>query len=151
MLEMKWKITVEIHMKDQKTLDENWVRSYTLIWDKYCSREIQMAIEEMPDFDTSIVNQPIVLLQRVDNLTHTPMKDKYTPPTLVEVLIRFLKIKQSNNESLLDYLSIFKSKSNVMLGQVDRRLIDGYTERTPDYLALAATDTVDQSDETART
>ena len=26
MLEMKWKIMFEIHMKDQRTFDENWVK-----------------------------------------------------------------------------------------------------------------------------
>ena len=91
-----------------------------------------MAINEMPYFDKAIPNQLIVLLQCVENLMHTPMKAKYPPLTLVEVLISFLQIKQGNNESLLDYLSRFKSERNVMLGLVGKRLIDGYTERTPD-------------------
>ena len=98
----------------------------------------------MPYFDTPILNQPIVLLQRVENLLHTPMKDKYHPLTMVEVLISFLQIKKGDNESLLDYLSRFKSERNVMLGLVDERLIYGYIERTPDYLALEATDSVGQ-------
>ena len=141
MREMKWKIMFEIHMKDRRTFDENWVKTYALIWDKYCSREVQVALKEMPDFESSILNQPIVLLERVENLMHTPMKAKYPPLTLVEVLISFLQIKQGDNESLLDYLSRFKSERNVMLGLVGKRLIDGYTERTPEYLALAVTDT----------
>ena len=100
-----------------------------------------MALKKMPDFDSSIITQPIVLLERVENLMHIPMKAKYPSLTLVEVLISFLQIKQGNNESLLDYLSRFKSERNFMLGLVGKRIIDGYTERTPEYLALAVTDT----------
>ena len=85
----------------------------------------------MPDFDTKIVNQPVELLARAENLVHTPMKEKYPLLTLVEVLISFLQIKQADDESLLDYLSIFKSKQNVMLGLVGRKFLDKYTENTP--------------------
>ena len=145
MLEMIFKINYERHMINQQALEENWVKTYALIWDKYCSREVQVALKEMPDFDTSVLNEPIVLLQRVENIMHTPMKAKYPPLTLVEVLISFLQIKQGDNESLLDYLSRFKSERNVMLGLVGKNIIDGYTERMSAYLDLAATDTAGQS------
>ena len=139
-LEMKYKIMFERHIKKEEVFEENLVRAYALIWDTYCSREVQVAIKEMPDFDTQIVNQPVELLSRVENLVHTPMKAKYPPLTLVEVLISFLQISQADDESLLDYLSRFKSEQSVMLRLVGRRLLNGYTENTPQYKALADTD-----------
>ena len=64
--------------------------------------------------------------------------------TLGEVLISYLKIRQVDDESLLDYLSRFKSEQSVMLGLVGRKFLDGYTENTPQYKALADTDTAGQ-------
>ena len=64
----------------------------------------------MSDFDTQIVNQAINVLARVEHLVHTHMKVKYPALILVEVLISFLQIRQADNESLLDYLSRFKSE-----------------------------------------
>jgi len=75
---------------------------------------------------------------------HTPIKAKYPPLTLVQVLISFLQISQDDDESLLDYLSRFKSGQSVMLRLVGRKFLNGYTENTPQYKALAVTDTAGQ-------
>ena len=47
-------------------------------------------------------------------LMHTPEKAKYPALTLIEVLLSFLKIKQGDNEDLLDYLSRFKSERDIV-------------------------------------
>ena len=64
----------------------------------------------MPDYETSIKDEPLVLLERIQVLMHTPERAKYPPLTLVEVLIGFLSIKQGEKETLLDYTASYKSK-----------------------------------------
>ena len=76
---------------------------------------------------------------------HTSMKAKYLPLTLIEVLYSFLNLKQGENEVLLDYLGRFKSERNVMLNLFGKKMLDGFAENTPEYLALTFGDTVGQA------
>ena len=86
------------HISEEcKEFDEQWVKAYALIWGKYCSRDIQVAIKEMSDFESDIKNEPLMVLERIETLIHTPEKEKYPALTLIEVLLRFLKIKQGDN------------------------------------------------------
>ena len=85
----EWKIDFLIYWKECKEFDEQWVKAYALIWDTYCSRDIQVAIKEMSDFDTDIKNEPLTLLERIETLMHTPERAKYPALMLVEVLLNF--------------------------------------------------------------
>ena len=69
---------------------------------------------------------------------HTPERAKYPQLTLIEVLNNFLKLKQGENESLLDYYSRFKSEKNVVENLVGKGLMDVYTESSDEYKALPA-------------
>ena len=74
-------------------MDANWVKAYALIWEGYCSKEVRDAIKEMPDYETSIRDKLLVLLEMIQVLMHTPERAMYPPLTLVEVLISFLSNK----------------------------------------------------------
>ena len=69
---------------------------------------------------------------------HTPEKAKYPQLTLIEVLSNFLKLKQGDNETLLDYYSRFKSEKNVVENLIGKGLMDVYTESTDEYKVLPA-------------
>ena len=58
----EWKIDFLIYWKECKEFDEQWVKVYALILEKYCSRDIQVTIKEMLDFESDIKNEPLTLL-----------------------------------------------------------------------------------------
>ena len=66
---------------------------------------------------------------------HTPEKAKCPALMLIEVLLSFLKIKQGDNEDLLDYLPQFKSERDIVKRLFRNKLIDGYIEGLPEYTA----------------
>ena len=101
-----------------------------------------MAVRELPDFETMMINQPLILLERVQGLVHTPMKSKYPSLTPIDILSNFLPVKQDKNENLFDYLSRFKSIKNVLQGIMGTRWLDEFTENSKSYKVLAITDTV---------
>ena len=70
----EWKIDFTIYRKDERKFDEAWVKAYALIWDTYCSREIQSEINEMSTFETMIRNEPLALLDTIEVLIHTPKR-----------------------------------------------------------------------------
>ena len=55
----------------------------------------------MPTFEKSIRNEPLVLMEKIEMLIHTPEKAKYPSLTLVEVLCSFLRVNQGENKELL--------------------------------------------------
>ena len=107
-LEKKWEKQYDRYLDNVKEFEDLWINLYALIWEKYCSREVQCALKEMSDFNSVVKNEPLEFLVRVARLMHTSMKAKYPPLTLIEVLYRFLLLKQGENEELLYYLVRFK-------------------------------------------
>ena len=89
MLEMKWKADYETHLREEVDFKDNWVKAYALIWDSYYSRKMQMVVRELPDFDTTIINEPLEILSPIESLMHVPMKSKYPPLTLIDILCIF--------------------------------------------------------------
>ena len=67
---------------------------------------------------------------------HTPECAKYPPLTLVEILLSFLKIKQGDNEDLIDYLSRFKSEMTVVFSLFGKKILDGFCKEQTEYKAL---------------
>ena len=81
----------------------------------------QNALEELPIFQTDIRKNPLGLLENVRKLMHTPERAKYLQLTHIKVLSNFLKLKQAENELLLDYYSRFKSEKKVVEDNVTTR------------------------------
>ena len=67
--EKKWEILFNHYQDKVETFDSLWVKTYALIWDNYCSKEVQIALQEMPNFDSTIKREPLVLLEKVEQLT----------------------------------------------------------------------------------
>ena len=77
----------------------------------------------------------------IEILIHTPEKVKYPSLTLVEVFCSFLKVKQGENEELVEYLSRFKTERDITCRLLGRGLIDWFNEKLPKYLAASDNDT----------
>ena len=112
--EKKWEILYNRYQDKVEKFDNVWIKAYALVWDNYCSKDLQVAIKEMPDYETAVNKEPLVLLERVEQLMHTPERARYPSLTTVEILSNFLKCKQGDKESLVDYLSRFKSERVVV-------------------------------------
>ena len=77
----QFKIDFTIYRSESKKFDGAWVKAYALIWETYCSKDVQRTIKEIPDYENVIRNNPVALLKTVETLMHTPEKAKY--PTLM--------------------------------------------------------------------
>lgn len=79
------------------------------------SREVQVALEKMTNFSTSIRDYSLELLQHIKTLMHVPHRTRYPPLTSVEVLASYTRICQGKDEKLIDHLSRFKSETEVAI------------------------------------
>ena len=66
-------------------------------------------------------------------MIHVPQRAKYPPLTLVEVFSEFLRVKQGDKESLIDYLNRFKSEVEVVKRLFGQLITDRYAETKDDY------------------
>ena len=65
-LEKRWEIMFNTYQDKIEKFDGLWIKAYALIWNSYCSKEIQVVLKEMPGFDKIINKDPIVLLKRIE-------------------------------------------------------------------------------------
>ena len=68
---------VQNYMDRKNTLETNLGRAYALILSTYCNGTMQHRIEEHPEFDSKIQNDPIELLKAIKIVMHNPIRAKY--------------------------------------------------------------------------
>jgi hypothetical protein len=104
-MDIMYQAKLERYLEQKDTLEQNLTKAYALIFSTYCNKTMQNRIEEHPDYETTIRDDPIELLSKIKVLMHDPVRAKYPFALLTEAMIRMLKIKQIENEGLSDYLN----------------------------------------------
>jgi hypothetical protein len=109
-MDIMYQAKLERYLYRKDTLEQNQHKAYTLIYSTwYCNKTMLNWIEEHPDYEVSIQDDPIELLNKIKELMHDPVREKYPFASLAEAMIRMLlNIKQIENEGLLDNVKRFK-------------------------------------------
>ena len=132
-LDMLWNKELELYVERKAELDENYSKAYAFIFEQYCGREMQVALQELEHYETKILNNPLELLKEVRTLMHTPIKARYPFMTLTENLSSFLNLRQTENESLLDYLDRFEQEKNIIKSMLGIDVLYKFTTTHPGY------------------
>lgn len=85
-LEKEYDRDFKIFQDDERRFENNWHKAYAMVWKNYSSKEVQVALEKISDSKGRIGNNSLELLNKIETLMHVPVRPKYPPPTLVEVL-----------------------------------------------------------------
>ena len=126
-------------MERKKILKTNLSKAYALIFQNYCHKTIQNRIEEKPDFDTKIRNNPIELLKTIREVMHVPAWAKYLFVALTEALVRVLNFKQLERELVTEFTKRFKQSKDVLKSYIVTEMTDGFVEQTEKYLKANTT------------
>jgi hypothetical protein len=94
---------------------------------------MQNRIEEHPEYETSIRDDPIVLLEKIKVLMHDPIRAKYPFASLTEAMNRMLNLKQFETEGLLDYVKRFMQTRDIMKSHIGNDILDRFIENTREY------------------
>jgi hypothetical protein len=116
------------------------VKAYALIFG-YCNKTMQSRVEEHPEFETSIKNDPIKLLEAIKVLMHDPIRAQYPMMSMTDSLTRLINSKQAENESLLDYLKRFKQLRDVAGSYMGKEVLNKFCEYQADYKDLKTNET----------
>ena len=77
------------HLDTKKEVDHGLLKACTDIFTNFCTKSMQQRIEEHPDFDTTIEDDPIALLEVIKQLQHSPMRAQHPMIPMVDAWTRF--------------------------------------------------------------
>jgi ATP/maltotriose-dependent transcriptional regulator MalT len=71
------------------------------------TKTMQSRIEEHPDYESTLKNDPIAVLEAIKTLMPDPVRAQYPLVSMTDALSRLVNVKQQESESLLD--SVFSA------------------------------------------
>ena len=108
---------------------------------------MQLAIKELPNYESEVLDDPLKLLEEVEKLMHVPRKAVYPVLTLIETLSNLMNCRQGENDTLTGYLEKFKSEKNVVVSLFGEGFLNGHVENTQDYKDISDADATQQARE----
>ena len=128
----------------KRALDENLDKAYALIFGTYCSKSIQSRVEEHPEFETKIRDNPIELLTTISVLMHDTVRARYPYASMNEALLRLINMKQQEHEHLTEYVKRFKQARDVVKSHMGSEWLHEFVEHTDEYNNESDTTVKDQ-------
>ena len=132
-MDIRYQAKLERFLDREQVLEANLSIAYALIYSTYCNKTMQYQIEEHPDFETKIRDDPIELLPNIKVLMHDPIRAKYPFTSLTKAMTRILNIRQRENEGLLEYIKQFKESRDIMKTHIGTDILDKFVKNTKDY------------------
>ena len=102
-LNIKYQKELRCFMERKNALQEGLSKAYALIFNNYCTRSMQSRVEEHPEFETKIENNPIELLEAIKALMHDTVRAVYP---MVSMTDAFARLINSNNKMTSIYLTM---------------------------------------------
>ena len=130
--DMEYKSDYEEWKKRLRIFETNKSKAYALIYER-CNVTMQHRVEEHPDYESKIRNDPIELLKAIKVLMHDPVRARYPFASLVESLERLINMKQGENEGLIDYTKRYKQARDVFKSHTESDIFDKFMEHTKEY------------------
>ena len=121
-------------------LEENKAKAFSLIINKYCTKEMQNRVQTHPKYDTDLVDDPIQLIDAIKVLIHDTARAQYPIASVVMQLTKWLNIKQHEDEKLTEYVNRVKYHRDIVKNQIGTGLLHNYVKHTAAYTDASASD-----------
>ena len=97
---------------------------------------MNISIMEITDDEDKIINNPLVILENIQLLIHTPIGATCPMMSLVDVMSILVNLRQNENKDILYYLEMFKKERNIANIQLGKHSLDSFTKNTTEYIKL---------------
>ncbi|HSN66369.1 MAG TPA: hypothetical protein VLS94_06990, partial [Fusibacter sp.] len=119
--------------KEKKQYQAGMIRAYTLIKEQFCTRDMQRAVEALPDFRDKIYDDPLELLKAIKILTSVPVRATKDWISLHEHLKLMINIQQRQGEDEMEYVNRFRQYRSVVKGFMGTKMFDEFVKNTKTY------------------
>ena len=134
---VQYEIKMTAHIERENKLRDNLARAYALIIENYCTDTLVTRIEQLPDFESTIRDDPIELLKAIQGAVASPVRAQYPFASLTAACKDVLNMKQNQDEKLLDYTNRFKQNWTVFKSNIGSKALDSFIEQTEEYKMLS--------------
>ena len=100
----------------------NKTSAYSIIYGQ-CTKAMQAKIKSRSDFESKILNNPIELLNAIEEYSFSFQSNRYPFSVVTDSIKSLVNLKQREEESLLDYTARFKSARDVMISHLGGPII----------------------------
>ena len=97
---------------------------------------MHISMMELPYYEYNIINDPLVLLERIRLLMSSQIRATYPMMALADVMSILFNLRQKDNKYLLDYLERFKEGRNIDKSQLGKNFLDSFIKNTTGYIKL---------------
>jgi len=125
------------HIKRENFLKSNLPKAFAYIMNDYCTDGLKNRLVALSDFETSIQDDPLALLQAIKTCVHENAVTQYPPVTILQHWSRLLNLKQTFEEDPPTYAKRFQQQLDTVQGYVGNTFTDGFAEQMPKHKANA--------------
>jgi hypothetical protein len=101
-MDILYQAKLERFLDRKNMLEQNLTKAYALIFSTDCNKTMQNQIEEHPELESVICDDPMKLLNKIKVLMHDRIRARYHFASLIKAISRMLNLKQSENKRLLE-------------------------------------------------
>jgi hypothetical protein len=113
--------------------DDNLVKLYALIWER-CNTAMQSRLEQRTDYESTIYNDPIELLQAIKEHALNYQETRYKMSIISDAFRALFGTKQREGENLQEYTRRFKTSKEILESHIGAPLIlQKFVESRPSY------------------
>jgi hypothetical protein len=120
--EAVFKAEIQQFVKRKDNYMSNRSKVYALLWQQ-CARTMQNKIQARSDFTSKIENDPIKLLNAIEEHALSYEETKYDMSSISDAMRQLLTIRQKDDEDLITYTERFKTVVNVATTQLGGPII----------------------------
>ena len=107
--------------------------SYVLIFDDYCTKDLQQQIEQHSEFENCIRDDPVELINTINVLIQSPVIREYWFHPLKTALTNFMTIRQYNEENVITYQKRFNQLRDIAEAQVGKSSLYTFIQNNEDF------------------
>jgi hypothetical protein len=135
-MDIKYEAELHRHMDRRDILLANVSKLFSVIKVHFCNKAMVARLEEHPDYESKIEDNPFVMLETIKQVMHDPQRSRYYIIQPIQAMRRVLNNKPGPNEPLMDYIKRTKQDWDVNESVHGKKWCNAVVEQQPDYRKL---------------
>jgi len=125
------------HVKREQHLHSNLPKAFAYVMNDYCTDGLKTRLIALPDYESTIRDDPLALLTAIKTCVHENARTKYPPVAISIHWGRLLNLKQAEEEDPPSYAKRFEQQLETVKGYIGSTFTYGFAEQMPEYKAHA--------------
>ena len=143
--DMKWKAELSKYSDRVENYKASCVIAYNKTVDDYCTQNIFRMVEQQPDFETKIKDNPVALLEILKSLAHEGgAVSAYRCPTIVTTLERLVTLRMNDDEHPSQWKHRVTAECDAVTQLMGDTWLEGVIQDDEDYKQAADPDAKDK-------